>query len=186
MTAINVTRLLEQASEGNDQAREDLAQALYGELRRLAGGLMRRERAHHTLQPTALVNEAWLRLAGAECEWENRAHFFGAAAQAMRRILVDAARTRLAEKRGGDAVRVTFEDFQMGVEDQSTEVLALHEALEKLEDEQPRVARVIELRYFVGLSLEETAEAMSVPVATVRREWYYGRAWLADRIRRGA
>lgn len=183
MNAIDVTRLLEQAGKGDAHAREDLTQAVYGELRRLAGGLMSRERAHHTLQPTALVNEAWLRLAGAEREWENRAHFFGAAAQAMRRILVDAARTRLAAKRGGDAVRVTFEDFQMGVEDQNTEVLALHQALARLEADQPRVARVIELRYFVGLSLEETAEAMSIPLATVRREWFYGRAWLADQMR---
>lgn len=183
MTDTDVTSLLDMAGAGDPDAREKLVGLLYTELRRLAGSLMRGERAHHTLQPTALVHEAWLRLLGAECRWESRAHFFGAAAQAMRRVLVDAARTRLARKRGGGAARVTFDDLQVGVEDSNSEVLALHEALMVLERSQPRVGRVIELRYFVGLSLEETAAAMDVPVATVRREWFYGRAWLADRLR---
>lgn len=178
----DVTKLLERAGAGDRAAMDELAGTLYNELRHLAAGLMRRERAGHTLQATALVNEAWMRLAGSEFQWENRAHFFGAAARAMRRILVDSARQRLAEKRGGDAARVTFEDLNVQCETPGSDVLALNEALEQLEQEQPRAARVVELRYFVGLSVEETAEAMDLSAATIKREWLYARAWLADQL----
>jgi RNA polymerase sigma factor (TIGR02999 family) len=143
---------------------------------------MRREGSEHTLQATALVHEAYLRLVDQRrVEWRNRAHFFGVAAEAMRRILVDHARSRLAAKRGGGAHRVTLGDADAAVEgapDGGLDVLALHEALERLAALDPDQARIVELRYFGGLSIEETAEATGVSPATVKREWAIARGWL--------
>lgn len=162
-----ITQLLERLNQGDRQAGEELVGSIYAELRRLAGALMRRERPGHTLQPTALVHEAFLRLVQGDTKWQNRAHFFGAAARAMRRILVDHARGRAAQKRAGGEVRVTFEDLAMAAPDPKLDLRAL-------EAEDPRLAKVVELRYF----LEETAALLEVSVATVKRDWLYARAWL--------
>ena len=156
--------------------------AVYDELHRQAERAMRRENESHTLQATALVHEAYLRLVDqSRVEWKNRAHFFGIAAQVMRRILVDHARARLADKRGGDVHRITLEDGNVGaVEDQAggVDLLDLHDALERLAALDATQARVVELRYFSGLNIEETAEALDISPATVKREWSVARAWL--------
>jgi len=141
---------------------------------------MRRERGYRTLQPTALVHEAYLRLAGSGSRWENRAHFFGAAASAMRRILVEQARHRLSQKRGGELQRVTFKDLDVQVEDPQLDLIAMDEALTALAAVDERLVRVVELRYFAGCSLEETAALLETATATVKRDWTYARAWLYD------
>jgi RNA polymerase sigma factor (TIGR02999 family) len=156
---------------------------VYEELRRQAGRAMRREGDAHTLQATALVHEAYLRLVDQQrVQWRNRAHFFAIAAQMMRRVLVDHARTRLAAKRGGELQRVTLGDVGAGPAEagdgDGVDVLALHEALERLALLDPRQARLVELRYFGGLGIEETAEALEVSPATVKRDWAVARAWL--------
>jgi len=154
---------------------------IYDEMHRQAARAMRSENEKHTLQATALVHEAWLRIADQQrVHWKSRAHFFGIAAQMMRRVLVDHARGRLAEKRGGALQQVTLSDIQGDAAEQNgdVEVLALHEALEKLAALDPGQARIVELRYFGGLNIEETAEAVGVSPATVKREWAVARAWL--------
>jgi RNA polymerase sigma-70 factor (ECF subfamily) len=139
---------------------------------------LRRERPDHTLSPTALVNEAWLRLGGGQASWENRSHFFGAAARAMRRILVDHARQRSAQKRRRDQ-QVTLEPEAIGAaEPPGDEVIAVDEALERLAALDPRQAEIVELRYFVGLSIPDTAAALGISPATVKRDWALARAWL--------
>jgi RNA polymerase sigma factor (TIGR02999 family) len=174
-----VTRILQELKFGRDGALEDLFQAVYVELRGLAGGYMAGQRASHTLQPTALVNEAFLKLVGSvDGSWESRAHFFRVAARAMRQILVDHARTRGARKRGGSAVRITLRETTHGTVDPGIEVLAVHEAMQKLESVDARKAEVVELRYFAGLSVDETAQVMGVTDRTVRRLWDRARAWL--------
>ncbi len=174
-----VTEILAELSSGREGAADELFGAVYGELRRLAGGYMAGQRASHTLQPTALVNEACLKLlGGAGSRWEDRSHFLHAAARAMRQILVDHARMRGARKRGGDAVRVTLRETTHGTEDPGVEVLAVHEAMRTLEEVDPRKATVVELRYFAGLDIEETAQVMGVNERTVRRLWDRARAWL--------
>ncbi len=174
-----VTEILAELQHGREGAADDLFRAVYGELRRLAGGYMAGQRASHTLQPTALVNEACLKLlGGAGSRWEDRSHFLHAAARAMRQILVDHARTRGARKRGGDAVRVTLHETTHGTRDPGVEVLAVHEAMRTLESVDPRKATVVELRYFAGLDIEETARVMGVNERTVRRLWDRARAWL--------
>lgn len=175
----DVTGLLRQWTEGDQDALQKLMPIVYEELRRLAGHYLRLERPNHTLQPTALVNEAFLRLVGQkEVVWQNRAHFFGIAAQMMRRILVDHARRRAAAKRdAGLRVELT----QPGAEeafDREPELLALDEALTQLEALDPRQARIVELRFFGGLTVEETAEVTGVSARTVKREWRTARAWL--------
>jgi RNA polymerase sigma-70 factor, ECF subfamily len=182
MNKEDVTTLLREVGSGDDEALEALVRIVYRELRRVAGGLMRSERNEKTLQPTALVHEAYLRLFQEGASWENRAHFFGAASRAMRRILVEQARKRRAAKRGGGARPVTFEDLQVAAEDPQIDLIALDEALEALGHEDPRLARIVELRYFAGLSIEGTAKVLSVSVATVKRDWAYARAWLYDRL----
>ncbi len=175
----DVTEILAEVQRGREGAVDDLFRAVYGELRRLAGGYMAGQRADHTLQPTALVNEAYLKLlGGAGGSWEGRSHFLHTAARAMRQILVDHARTRGARKRGGDAVRVTLRETTHGALDPGVEVLAVHEAMRTLESVDPRKATVVELRYFAGLDLEETAQVMGVNERTVRRLWDRARAWL--------
>lgn len=173
-----ITQLLERLNQGDREAGEELIGSIYAELRGLSGALMRRERPGHTLQPTALVHEAFLRLVQGDTKWQSRAHFFGAAARAMRRILVDHARGRAAQKRAGGEVRVTFEDLALAAPDPKLDLLALDEALRALEAEDPRLVKVVELRYFAGCSLEETAALLEVSVATVKRDWLYARAWL--------
>ena len=179
----DVTRILKSIRAGGSQAPQELYAAVYAELRRLAGARMQDERADHTLQPTALVHEAFLRLVGQETDWESRAHFFGAAANAMRRILVEHARARGAQKRGGERERVTWAELEPEEEAGLDELIAVHEALEKLELSQPRKARVVALRYFAGLSVEDVASALEVSRQTVLLDWSYARAWLFRELR---
>jgi RNA polymerase sigma factor (TIGR02999 family) len=177
-----VTRLLLAWRGGDQSVADELLRVVYAELHRQADRAMRREGSAHTLQATALVNEAYLRLVDQRrVEWRNRAHFFGVAAQLMRRILVDHARARLAAKRGSGVSMLSLGDVgareEHGIE-ADVDVLALHDALEKLAALDPDQARLVELRYFSGLSIEETAEALEVSPATVKREWASARAWL--------
>ena len=177
----DITALLKDWSGGDREALERLMPAVYGELKRLASSYLRSERPDHTLQPTALVHEAFLRLQGQRSvEWSNRAHFFGIAARIMRRILVDHARRRRAAKRDGAALRLTLADA--GPNDRAPELIALDSALTSLEQLDPQQARVVELRFFGGLTVEETAEAAGISTATVKREWRTARAWLRREI----
>jgi RNA polymerase sigma factor (TIGR02999 family) len=179
----DVTQLLDDLSAGKEHAFDDLMPLVYRELRRQAAGYLRRERQNHTLQPTALVNEAFLKLVQQRnVRWQNRAHFFGVAAQAMRRILVDHARTQRREKRGGDAAKVTLDDAVIGAQSRSIDLLALDQALERLGQLDERQVRVVELRFFGGLSVEETAEVIGISTATVKREWSMARAWLHSQL----
>ncbi len=174
-----VTALLKNARGGNQAAFNDLFPLVYAELRRIAAREMRREKPGRTLQTTALVHEAYLRLLkDASHSFENRAHFLGIAAHAMREILIERARARVAQKRGGQAVRVTLEDMLLPTQGPSVDVLALDEALQRLARLDERHARVVELRYFGGLSVEETAAALDLSPATVKRAWTLARAWL--------
>ena len=175
----DVTQLLLAWRGGDPSAGERLLPAIYAELHRQAARAMRREPSEHTLQATALVHEAYLRLVDqSRVEWRNRAHFFGVAAQIMRRILVDHARGRHAAKRGGGMQRLTLNDADAAVGEREVDVLDLHEALERLDALDPLQARLVELRYFSGLNIEETAEALDISPATVKREWAVARAWL--------
>jgi len=178
-----ITMLLAEVKRGNNDALPKLIPLLYDELRRLAGSLLRDERPGHTLQPTALVHEAYLKLAGQRGGFENRAQFMALAAQAMRRILVDYARQRVATKRGAGIALLDLEiaDVATTVE-QSQELLAVDEALEKLTAIDPRQARVVEMRYFGGLTVEETAAALAIAPRTVKREWAMAKAWLRVEI----
>lgn len=185
MSDSDITILLGQVNDGDAQALDQLVRTIYTELRRLSAGIMRKEAPGHTLQPTALVNEAFIRLIQGDTKWENRAHFFGAAARAMRRILVEHARARAATKRGGEACRVTFDDLAVASEDRRADILALEEALSALEKENPRLGKVVELRYFAGFSIDETARLLDVSPATIKRDWLYARAWLFAYIGEG-
>ena len=176
-----VTRLLLAWNQGDQSAIERLMPLVYDELRRLAEARLRRERAGHTLQPTALVNEAYLRLNPEASTWENRRHFFGAAAQAMRRILVDHARQKLADKRDGGA-RVTLADLDIQAPEEDLDILEVSDALDVLAQEDPRLSEVVSLRFFAGMSVEETARALDVSPITVKRDWAFARAWLCERI----
>ena len=165
--------------EGDSAALDQLMPLVYEELRRLAKRYMAGERSGHTLQTTALVNEAYLRLTDhREMRWQNRAHFFAVAAQAMRRILVDHARARDAVKRGGGAPKASLEDAALLAQEKAPELIALDEALRELAAMDPRKGRVVELRYFGGLSVEQTAEVLGVSGVTVMREWSAAKAWL--------
>lgn len=175
-----ITELLLAWSGGRREALDDLIPVVYKDLRRLAAGYMRREPAGHALQPTALVSEAYLRLIDQRrVQWRNRAHFFGVAAGMMRRILVDHARRRRAERRGRDWERVTLTGLDVAANEPSQlDVLALHESLERLAVFDPQQARIVELRYFAGLTIDEAAEVVGVSEATVAREWTIAKAWL--------
>ena len=181
-----ITQLLIAWSDGRREALDDLMPIVYADLRRLAGGYMRREPADHALQPTALVHEAYVRLIDQkQVKWRNRAHFFGVAAGMMRRILVDSARKRRAGKRGGDWERVTLAGDEPAANGRAEiDVLALHEALERLAEFDPQQERIVELRYFGGLTIEETAEVIGISPATVVREWTIAKVWLRTDLSR--
>jgi RNA polymerase sigma factor (TIGR02999 family) len=176
---LEITQLLVAWNHGDQAALERLTPLVHGELHRLAKRYMAGERKGHILQTTALVNEAYLRLIDwRNVEWQNRAHFFGLAAQIMRRILVDFARAYQSEKRGGDEIRVSLSEAANVPSERSPDLVALDDALQSLEKLDRRQARVVELRFFAGLSMEETAEALKVSLSTVRRDWNMAEAWL--------
>ena len=174
-----ITQLLERWSAGDKEALDQLMPLVYDELHRLAGAYLRRERHEHTLQPTALVNEAFLKLVDQHSiRWQNRAQFYGVAAQLMRRILVDHARVHYAAKRGGDRYQVPLDNID-GLRNQpDADVLAVHELLDRLAEIDPEQSRLVELRFFGGLTIEEAAEVMHISHATVEREWKIAKAWL--------
>jgi RNA polymerase sigma factor (TIGR02999 family) len=179
-----ITQLLARWSNGDQTALDGLMPLVYSELRRLAGNYLRRERQDHTLQPTALVNEAYLKLIDQRtAKWQNRAQFYGIAAQLMRRILVDHARQHKAAKRGGsDQQRLSITGAGELAAKPDLDVLALHEALEELATIDPQQARIVELKFFGGLSIEETAEVLEIGHATVERDWKMARAWLRRKL----
>src|SRR5713101_5281848 len=179
-----ITQLLVDWSKGDQKALDKLMPLVYSELRKLAGNYLRRERQGHTLQPTALVNEAYLKLIDQRnAKWQNRAQFFGVAAQLMRRILVDHARAHQATKRGGsDQQRLSITSAERIVQQPAVDLLALHEALEELAILDAQQERIVELRFFGGLSIEETAEVLHIGHATVERDWKMARAWLRRKL----
>jgi len=177
--AENITELLFGYSRGDKDALDKLMPIVYDELRRQAARYLRREQAGHTLQTTALIHEAYVRLVDQHnVQWQNRAHFFGIAAQMMRRILVDHARTKKRAKRGGSGVRVSLADANVAVPSQDLDVVAVDEALNRLAEIDEQQSRVVELRYFSGLTVEETAAVMGISPATVKRDWSMAKAWL--------
>ena len=180
-----VTRILDSVAQGDREAADKLLSLVYEELRRLAAHKMAGEAPGHTLQPTELVHEAWMRLMdGKEPRWDNRAHFFGAAAEAMRRILVERARRRIAQKRGGGAERVSLEELEIPVAVADDErLVAVDEALDKLAASHPRKAELVKLRYFTGMTFEEAASILGIAVPTAKEWWAYARAWLAATLR---
>ena len=180
----NVTQLLIDLSNGDRDAVDLLLPVIYDELRKLAGNYLRRERPDHTLQPTALVHEAYLRLVDqTRVNWQNRAHFFGVAAQIMRRLLVDHARRHNAEKRGQDFQKISLDENIDRAVERSTELIALDDALKALAEFDEQKARVVELRYFGGLSVEETADVLGVAPTTIKRHWRFAKAWLYGAMR---
>ena len=181
-----ITQLLEDWREGDKAAFDRLVPLVYGELRRLASHYMRRQRPGHTLQTTALINEAYLRLLKHKnMRWHNRSHFFAVAAQAMRRILVDHARSRGYQKRGGGAVKVSLDEVALVAEERAVELIALDDAMNDLATRDPRKTQIVELRHFGGLSVEETAEVIGVSPVTVMREWRSAKGWLLRAITKG-
>ena len=180
---MEITELLRQVREGDRVAKDVLFAAVYSELRRLAAGQRRRRSASDTLNTTALVHEAYLKLVGNElASWNDRGHFFAVAAIAMRHILVDYAERRRAAKRGGGRPEVSLDDANPVAPEAAREILDLHEALGRLESEHPRQARVVECRFFAGLGVEETAQALDVSPATVKRDWAMARIWLGEAL----
>jgi len=182
-----ITQLLAAYNNGDHQALEQVFPLVYNELRRLAAGYLRREREDHTLQPTALVHEAYLRLLGQDVDWQNRAHFLGVAAQMMRRILVDHARQHRSEKRGSGGVKIALDEVEainLSAE-RAADLIALDDALTALAEFDPQKSRMVELRYFAGLSVEETAKVLGISIATFVRQWKTTRAWLYREITKG-
>jgi len=181
--SLNITHLLKEWSDGDERALDKLTPLVYEELRRRASRYLRRERRGHSLQTTALINEAFLRLIDArEVHWQDRAHFFAIAANLMRRVLVDHARRRDAEKRGGSALRLTLDEALAVAKETDVDLLAIDEALDRLAKIDPQQARVVELRFFSGLTVDETAAALGVSPKTVKRDWSVARAWLCREI----
>jgi len=181
-----ISQLLVAWSNGDQAALDQLMPLVYGELRKMARRYMRGQPAGHTLQTTALIHEAYLKLVGQqEKRWRNRAHFFGVAAQAMRHILVDYARSRQAAKRGGEALEVSLDETALVTQDRAAELVALDDALNDLAEVAPRQSRVVELRYFGGLSVEESAEVLKVSPETILRDWRMAKAWLLRQLQRG-
>jgi len=185
----DITRVLDAVARGDGHASEELLELVYAELRRLAKAKMAREAPGQTLQATALVHEAWLRVAGdgesPPPQWSSRAHFFGAAAEAMRRILIDRARRRQAQRHGGGQERVDVADVDIAAPVGDDEVLAINEALEKFAAEDAEKAELVKLRYFVGLSIEEAADILGISGRTAKRHWAYAKAWLLHEVRTG-
>lgn len=179
----DVTQLLKAMAGGDAKAAEDLLPLVYAELHRLAKGYMRRERPDHTLQATALINEAYMRLANDDTDWNSRAHFIGVSANVMRRVLVDYARAHKAEQRGGGLQRVEMEDDLAISVGKLDEISELDEALKLLEKENPRQAKVVELRYFGGLSVEQIGSFLSVSPRSVKRDWALARIWLYRQLK---
>jgi RNA polymerase sigma factor (TIGR02999 family) len=179
----NITHLLKEWSEGDQQALDELTPLVYEELRQQAARYLRKERPNHSLQATALINEAFLRLIDVkDVQWQNRAHFFAIAANLMRRILVDHARRRDAEKRGGSQVCLTLDEGLAWANEPDVDLLAIDEALDRLAIIDEQQARIVELRFFSGLTVEETATALGVSPKTVKRDWSVARAWLKREI----
>ena len=180
----SITQMLIELTDGNKEVVNQILPHIYDELRKLASSYLRKERSNHTLQPTALVHEAYMKLIDQNrVKWQNRAHFFGIAAQVMRRILMDHARKHQADKRGGEFEKLPIEEEILIVsQDKSAELIALDEALEELAKIDPDKARIVELRYFGGLSIEETAEVMGVSIPTVNRHWKMAKAWLYSQV----
>ena len=181
----DITRLLGAVAGGDHSATDQLLPLVYSELRQLARAKMAREQPGHTLQPTALVHEAWLRL-GDGARFENRAHFFGAAAEAMRRILIERARRKLAARHGAGAEHVDADDIEIAAPSKDDELLAVHEALDALATHDARKAELVKLRYFAGLSIDETADVLGISAPTAKRDWTYARAWLFRAIKSAA
>jgi RNA polymerase sigma factor (TIGR02999 family) len=180
-----VTQILEAAQRGDEKAAEHLLPLVYAELRQLAAQKMAYESPGHTLQPTALVHEAWLRLTGNDArKWNDRTHFFAAAAEAMRRILVEHARRKRRLKRGGDQQRAEMPDIACAANEDENVVVAVNDALEKFARLDPQKAELVKLRYFVGMTIEESAEVLGISPATAKRHWAFARAWLFEEIRR--
>jgi RNA polymerase sigma factor (TIGR02999 family) len=179
VTPGDITVILQRIERGEEKAAERLLPLVYDQLRHLAAARMAHEAAGHTLQPTALVHEAWLRLGGdRQPEWKNRAQFFAAAAEAMRRILIDSARRRLSQRRGGRHEHVNIDDIEVTDTADDARVIRVDDALKKFAVDEPEKAELVKLRYFVGLTLEEAAEALNIAEPTARRWWAYSRAWL--------
>ena len=180
----NATDLLGGAEQGDSRAADQLLDLVYGELRRLAAYKLGREAPGQTLQPTALVHEAWLKLFGAgEQKFKNHKHFFAVAAEAMRRILIDRARRRKTQRHGGQCERVELWETRLAAPAEDDQLLAVNEALEKLEGQHPAQAQVVKLRYFGGMTNEEVAQALNISLSTVKTYWTFARAWLFDAIR---
>jgi RNA polymerase sigma factor (TIGR02999 family) len=177
-----VTQLLAKLSSGDRTALDELLPLVYDELRRLADRYLRRERSDHTLQATALVNEAYLRLVDQNVPWQNRAHFFGVAAEMMRRILVDHARSHQAQKRGSGGVKLSLDEAINMSDERAADLISLDEALNALAQFDPQKSRIVELRFFAGLSIEETAKVLGIGTATVIRQWRMAKAWLYHEV----
>ena len=180
----NITRKLQEWNRGDRSAAEELMPLVYDELRKVAARYLRRERADHTLQPTALVNEAYLKLIDiSSVEWNDRAHFFAVSSNVMRRILVDHARAQATEKRGGVLQKVELTEAVSFSKEREIDLLALNDALEKLAELDERQSQIVEMRFFGGLSVEETAEVLKVSTRTIKREWAMAKAWLYQRMK---
>lgn len=181
----DITRILGAIGSGTADATRELLPLVYDELRRLATARMAREAPGQTLQPTALVHEAWLRLGGdSQPNWQNRSHFFGAAAEAMRRILIDRARSKGRLRHGGEWQRLDIEQVTIAVEDADDTVLAVNEALDKLASQDGLKAEIVKLRYYVGMNHQEIADALGIAEPTVRRHWAFARSWLYAELKR--
>lgn len=180
----DVTKILQAIKAGRNDATDQLLPIVYAELRELATRKLRHESSGNTLQPTALVHEAYLRLIGsADDNWENRAHFFGAAAEAMRRILIDRARSKKSQRKGGDAIQVSLDGLTEISENKADELIALDDALGELEAFDEAKAELVKLRFFVGLTMEESALALGISLRTAERNWTYAKAWLHRQVR---
>jgi RNA polymerase sigma factor (TIGR02999 family) len=180
----DVTHILQRAQEGDPSAAGELMPLVYDELRKLATARMAREQPGQTLQPTALVHEAWLKLSGSNRQqWRGRSHFFGAASEAMRRILIDKARRKAAQKRGEGIELEELDEDHFELRVPPDEILAVNEALDKLAEEEPVTAQIVKLRYFVGMTVPEIAESLEMSVSTVERHWTYARTWLKTAVR---
>ncbi len=185
MPSSAVTQLLLEWRSGDQEALDKLTPIVYQELRQLAHSYMRNERSDHALQSTALVHEAYIRLVGMDMSWEGRGHFFAVAAQLMRRILVDFARQRSAAKRGGDQEKISLDDVEQMAPEPAAELVALDDALKSLASFDPRKSRIVELRFFAGMTIGETAEVLGVSHATVERDLKMAKAWLSQEMKPG-